>query len=90
MTSGPIITSTNAIIKAQELLGSERALAKVIGVSRQNIGYWKYHTFPPCDKAIEIYVATGGAVSLSELRPDLIGLMKKYKALLFKELSEKE
>lgn len=68
------VISTRAIIKAERLVGSETELARIVGVNRQNINYWKSpHTcgLLPYDVAIRITMATRGEVTLYELRPDL-------------------
>jgi hypothetical protein len=78
--------STRAIIKADRLIGSENALAKIIDVNRQNINYWKSsHGLPPYDKAVKICVATKGKVTLYELRPDLKSLTDDWIKLILEQ-----
>jgi len=87
---GSVITSAEAIVRAIKIIGSERALAKLIGVNRQSFRYWKLNTLLPCDMAIKICVVTGGRVGLTELRPDLEGVLGKWEALIFRKSEDKK
>ena len=82
-----ILISTEAILKAERMFGSEKALAKAIGVSRQCLSYWKYNTLLPYDIALLIYVVTKGEVDIDELRPDRKGLINK--AYVLKSIADK-
>jgi|GEM_PF-4726531 len=81
MVVGATGVSSVAITKAAKIVGTEMALATKLGVSRQNLNYWKNASLP-CEVAILISLATGGEVSIDELRPDLKPLMKKFKKLI--------
>ncbi len=82
---GTIIISANAISKAAEIVGSEKILAAKIGVRRQKLNYWKLNALLPLEKAIEVFTATGGQVSLYELRPDCKRSIKEFLILLFRK-----
>lgn len=79
--NGLVLTGAEAIIRAIKIVGSERALAKLIGVDRQKLRYWRLNAVLPCDMAIKICVATNGQVTLAELRPDLKGVMFEYETI---------
>ena len=87
---GPIITSTEAINKAEKMFGSGTALAKKIGTTRQRLYYWKSNTLLPYEKAMAIYVVTDGAVSIDELRPDQKAWTRKFKALSAREYDKQK
>lgn len=60
--------SRDALMKAVQKLGSQRALAVEIGASQQNISCWLRSKLP-AERVICVEKATG--VPRSELRPDL-------------------
>ncbi|MBL4647490.1 MAG: helix-turn-helix domain-containing protein [Gammaproteobacteria bacterium] len=73
----------NALVEAISIIGTERLLAKKIGVPQSRIQYWKHSAkFIPYDKAIAIYLATNGKVSAESLCPDKSKLTKKWKKSL--------
>ena len=76
---GAIIISRNAIEKAGRIIGSETALAKKIGISKQRLNAWK-NSLMPYDMAIAIYLITDGKVDIDELRPDKRFLTKRLRA----------
>jgi DNA-binding transcriptional regulator YdaS (Cro superfamily) len=59
----------NALIKAVRTAGSQKALARAIGVKQQNVHYWLKKKYPPGEYVLPIERATG--VPRYELRPDL-------------------
>lgn len=64
----------DAIRKAVEVCGSQSELARRIGVKQGHIWYWLHRgkkAPPEFCRAIEI--ATGSAVSIHDLRPDVFG-----------------
>ncbi len=63
------MTDKTAIEKAIEVLGTQRKLAEILGVSTQAISKW--HRRIPAERVLDIESATGGEVSRQELRPDL-------------------
>lgn len=74
-----------ALLKATRLKGSENALAKEIGVNRQNINYWKLsNTLPPYEEAAKICMATRGRVSIYDLRPDLEAFTREFVEYILK------
>jgi DNA-binding transcriptional regulator YdaS (Cro superfamily) len=58
--------------KAITYFGSRKAFASAIGVTPMAVSYWvqKKRNVTP-ERAIEIEKATNGAITRSELRPDL-------------------
>ena len=82
---GHIRISTEALYKAERIFGSEKAFAKIIGVSRQCLSYWKFNTLLPYDMALRVYVATNGEVDICELRPDCKGLTRKAEKLILRK-----
>lgn len=81
---GILLISANAIMRAAKIVGSEKILAKKIGVSRQLLNYWKHNTLLPFDMALAICLVTKGVVALHELRPDLKGKIREYEILVLK------
>jgi DNA-binding transcriptional regulator YdaS (Cro superfamily) len=66
--------NTNPIVqKAIKIAGGQSALARLIGgkVRQQHVRLWLHMDRIPAERAIQIEEATKGAVSRSELRPDL-------------------
>lgn len=65
-----------ALERAIEHAGGQTALAKKLGVKQANVWTWlnrvKGET-PPAEFCLGIEVATAGAVSRYELRPDVFG-----------------
>jgi DNA-binding transcriptional regulator YdaS (Cro superfamily) len=58
--------------KAIKYFGSRRAFAQAIGVTPMAISYWvQRKRNVTAERALEIEKATNGAVSRSDLRPDL-------------------
>jgi DNA-binding transcriptional regulator YdaS (Cro superfamily) len=76
-----LIQSVIGIKKAANWAGSETALATLIGVRRQRLNYWKLYGLIPCDVAMKICVITRGYVDLTELRPDIEKVLKKFNKL---------
>lgn len=59
-----------ALIKAIRCMGTEKTIAKALGVTRQNINYWKNHALSiPYRHVLEIERLTKGAVTRYELAP---------------------
>ena len=70
----------SALQQAIKIAGSERLLAKSIGVPQSRIQYWKSLAKQiPYDKAIAIHLATDGEIDICQLRPDLKNLTKKWR-----------
>lgn len=57
------------IDKAALTVGSQSKLAKLLGVSQQNISYWR-GAGVPIEHCAAIEIATEGAVTRRDLRPD--------------------
>ncbi len=70
--------SAIGIEKAEKLKGSGAALAALIGVRRQKLNYWKLYGVIPCDIAMQICIVTEGQVDITELRPDVEKILKKF------------
>jgi DNA-binding transcriptional regulator YdaS (Cro superfamily) len=62
----------NAVAKAVSMFPSRAALARKLGVSSEALRKWELGKIP-VERAIEIQIVTAGAVTVSELRPDLPG-----------------
>jgi len=61
-----------SIQKAVDACGSQRQLARRVGVTQQAINKWaKGRT--PAERCHAVAAATEGAVTVHELRPDLFG-----------------
>jgi DNA-binding transcriptional regulator YdaS (Cro superfamily) len=86
MAVGAIAVSSAAISKAAKIFGSEAALAKKIGVSKQKLNYCK-DTLLPYEMALSIYLVTDGKVDINELRPDRKPLMKQLKERILRDFS---
>ena len=68
-----ILGAMDGLQKAIQHFGSRAALARAVGVVPMAVSHWS-HRGIPVDKAIAIERATRGAVTRSQLRPDLFGL----------------
>jgi len=84
-----IVRSAKAINKAEKMLGSEKALAKKIGATKQKLDCWKSHALLPHDKIMRTYIATNGAISLNELRPNLTDTFnyRLFKKAMYKNIT---
>ncbi|WP_369952115.1 transcriptional regulator [Ralstonia syzygii] len=63
--------TTTAIQKAAQAAGGQSALARKIGCTPQAVQRWCKTGFVPADRVVSVEQAVEGAVSRSELRPDL-------------------
>lgn len=64
----------NAISRAVEAVEGQAALAKVLGVTPQQVNQWVLGTRPvPPGRCRAIEDATGGVVTRYDLRPDVFG-----------------
>lgn len=59
------------IEKACECVGSQAAMAALIGVTPQAIYKWHLSGKVPAERVLAVEQATGGVVSRCDLRPDL-------------------
>ncbi len=59
------------ILKAAEIIGSQVALASMLGTSKQNISSWIRNSRIPAEYCPDIERLTNGQVSCEELRPDI-------------------
>ena len=58
--------------RAVEIAGGQSALARKLGLKQANVWHWLNRAeHVPAEQAIAIELATGGAVTRAELRPDL-------------------
>lgn len=60
---------TNPIERAIQILGTQKKLAEKLNVSTQAVAKWRERV--PAERVLGIELATGGAVTRHELRPDL-------------------
>jgi len=61
----------NALSKAIEIAGSQKALADLVGVGNRTLWAWVSRGNVPAERCPDIERATGGKVTCEELRPDL-------------------
>jgi DNA-binding transcriptional regulator YdaS (Cro superfamily) len=59
--------------RAIEAVGSAKALADALGVTKQAITGWRQRGVPP-ERVLAVERLTGGAVTRHELRPDVFGM----------------
>ncbi len=74
LTSNPhvfILREMDALTKAQEILGSQTALARAVGLVPQVVNNWHRRGRVPADYCPKIERATNGAVRCEDLRPDV-------------------
>lgn len=65
---------TQALAKAIEVVGTQAALAKALGVTQQAVSYWVTTETPvPAEYCGAIEKATAGEVKRAQLRPDIFG-----------------
>lgn len=64
-------TREDALSRSIDIAGGVRALARTLGISPQAISQWSR---VPAERVLAIERATGGAVTRTELRPDLYPL----------------
>ena len=60
-----------SLIKAQQILGSQTALAVAVGVVPQVVNNWHRRGNVPAEYCPSIERATNGAVRCEDLRPDV-------------------
>lgn len=58
--------------RACAALGSQQALANALGIRSPSISDWRRSRIP-AERCVEIELATKGAVTRAELRPDVFG-----------------
>lgn len=56
--------------RACAALGSQQALANALGIKSPSISDWRKSRIP-AERCVEIEIATNGAVTRAELRPDV-------------------
>lgn len=65
---------TPSLLLALQIAGSQRALAKLAGVSQPAVHKWvKGLSSPGLKASVQIERATNGAITRSDLRPDIFG-----------------
>jgi DNA-binding transcriptional regulator YdaS (Cro superfamily) len=64
-----------ALRRAIEVVDSQSALARALGINQQNVSYWLHEGKGkvPAEYCTGIERATGGKVTRHDLRPDLFG-----------------
>jgi DNA-binding transcriptional regulator YdaS (Cro superfamily) len=67
------MSPSQALELASAVVGSKGALCEKLGVSRQAIAAWRKRQIP-LKRALQIIDLSGGAVTLSDLRPDFAGV----------------
>lgn len=66
----------DALDKASNAMGSDAALARAIGMTRQAVSDMRRRGVVSPEAAVAIEKATGGRVKRRDLRPDLFGAVK--------------
>lgn len=64
------IDISSAVKKAAAIVGSQKALAEIVGVSPKSVWAWIERGSVPAVYCVSIEMATGGAVTRRDLRPD--------------------
>ncbi len=64
---------TTALRMAIELLGSQAALARCVGIRPQAVQQWAVKGRVPAARCLSVEQATRGRVSRYDLRPDVFG-----------------
>ncbi|MGH8523807.1 MAG: transcriptional regulator, partial [Gammaproteobacteria bacterium] len=64
---------TTALRMAIELLGSQAALARCVGIRPQAVQQWAIKGRVPAARCLSVEQATRGRVSRYDLRPDVFG-----------------
>jgi len=62
-----------AIARAVRLCGGQTALARQLGIKQPSVHGWLRTGLAPAHRCRAIETATGGAVTVHELRPDVFG-----------------
>lgn len=67
--------STDALSRAIDIAGGQKPLADLLGTTQSQVWYWlnRSKRGVPGEFAPKIEVATGGAVTRHDLRPDVFG-----------------
>jgi len=60
--------------RVRDLLGTQKAIADLFGLSAPTVHEWFRRGSPPADRCIALEEATGGKVTRYELRPDVFGV----------------
>lgn len=66
----PSIAAMNALDHAVAIFGSQDKLAQALGIRSPSISEWRRRRIP-VGRCRDIVAVTNGAVSLSDLRPDI-------------------
>jgi len=65
--------------RAIETVGTAKALADALGVTKQAITGWRRRGVPP-ERVLAVERVTGGSVTRYELRPDIFGAPQEARA----------
>lgn len=61
----------NPVARAVAIVGSQSALARLLGVKPQSVSRWVQSGSAPAKRIVQIERATAGRVTRQELKPDL-------------------
>jgi DNA-binding transcriptional regulator YdaS (Cro superfamily) len=64
--------NTNPLDRAIKAIGSQQALADLLGIKSPSITEWRQRGRVPAERCGDIERATAGAVTALELRPDVL------------------
>jgi DNA-binding transcriptional regulator YdaS (Cro superfamily) len=66
-------TPRTGLDRAICILGSQKRLAEALGIKPPSVNEWLRKGAPPAERCRAIEAATGGQVTVHELRPDIFG-----------------
>lgn len=72
---------TESLDAAIEFFGTQLALAEKLGIKSPSITEWRARGKVPVARCLEIELATSGAVTRYDLRPDVFGPAPEAKAV---------
>jgi DNA-binding transcriptional regulator YdaS (Cro superfamily) len=73
MRKAPSFSPLKALDRAIAILGTQKALAEALGVSREAINAYRKLGRAPAERCLDIETATHGLVTRYQLRPDIYG-----------------
>ena len=70
--------ASNPVARAVAIVGSQSALARLLGVTPQSVSRWVQSGCAPAKRIVQIEHATAGRVTRQELKPELYGNIAPY------------
>lgn len=62
-----------AILRAVRIVGTQKRLAEMLGIQPPSVNEWLRRGTAPANRCRAIEAATGGQLTVHELRPDVFG-----------------